>query len=188
MRGVDTELFRPVSPAELALPGPILMYVGRLAIEKNLDAFLGLNTPGSKVLVGDGPQRAALEARHPDAVFLGPRFGEELVAHYCAADVLVFPSKTDTLGLVMLEAAACGIPVAALPVPGPNDIIGGSRAGVLNDDLGAAIEAALDIDSSACRDHALRYTWDASARQFLNNLAPISLKQPAGAVREGGTG
>ena len=187
VRGVDTDLFRPVPPANLQLSGPILMYVGRLAVEKNLDAFLDLDIPGTKVLVGDGPQRAALEARYPDAVFLGSRFGEELIAHYCAADVLVFPSKTDTLGLVMLEAAACGIPVAALPVPGPNDIIGDSGAGALNDDLGAAIEAALVIDSHVCREHALRHTWDVSAHQFLNNLEPVSLKQPASAVREGGT-
>ena len=187
VRGVDTDLFRPVAPAKLGLEGPVLMYVGRLAVEKNLDAFLGLNVAGTKVLVGDGPQRAALEAQYPDAVFRGPRFGEELVAHYCAADVLVFPSRTDTLGLVMLEAAACGVPVAALPVPGPNDIVGNSGAGVLNDDLRAAIGAALAIEPQVCREHALRHTWDVSARQFLNNLEPVGLNQPAGAVRERGT-
>ncbi len=187
VRGVDTELFRPVPPAPLELPGPILMYVGRLAVEKNLDAFLGLDIPGTKVLVGDGPQRKALQRRYPDAVFLGARHGEELVAHYCAADVFVFPSKTDTLGLVMLEATACGIPVAALPVPGPNDIIAGSGAGMLDDDLGAAIKAALDIDPGACRDHALGFTWEISARQFLGNLAPIHLPAPHQAVREEGT-
>ena len=186
VRGVDTELFRPVPPADLEFPGPVLMYVGRLAVEKNLDAFLGLGIPGTKVLVGDGPQRAALQAKYPDAVFLGPRYDDELVAHYCAADVLVFPSKTDTLGLVMLEATACGVPVAALPVPGPNDIIGDSGAGVLSDDLAEAIEAALDIEPEACRAHALKYTWDASARQFLGNLAPVALKRPAAAIREGG--
>ncbi len=187
VRGVDTDLFRPVPPADLELPRPILMYVGRLAVEKNLDAFLELDTPGSKVLVGDGPQRTALESRYPDATFPGPRFGEELVAHYCAADVLVFPSKTDTLGLVMLEAMACGVPVAALPVPGPNDVVGDSGAGALDNDLGAAIRAALAIDSQVCRQHALRHTWDVSALQFLNNLEPVRLKQSAGAVREGGT-
>ena len=187
VRGVDTDLFRPVPPADLGLTGPILMYVGRLAVEKNLDAFLSLDIPGTKVLVGDGPQRKALQARYPDAVFAGARFGEELVAHYCAADVLVFPSKTDTLGLVMLEAAACGVPVAALPVPGPNDIIGDSGAGALHDDLGTAIEAALKIDAKVCRDHAHRHTWEIAARQFLGNLAPITLKRPAATVREGGT-
>ena len=177
VRGVDTELFRPVPPADLKLPGPVLMYVGRLALEKNIDAFLGLSLPGTRVLVGDGPQRAALQEKYPDAVFLGPRYGGELVAHYCAADVLVFPSKTDTLGLVMLEAAACGVPVAAFPVPGPNDIIGGSGAGVLSNDLAAAIEAALDVDPETCRTHALLYSWDISARQFLGNLAPVAAKQ-----------
>lgn len=187
LRGVDTELFRPVPPAQLGLPGPVLMYVGRLAVEKNLGAFLGLDVPGTKVLVGDGPQREALQRRYPEAVFLGAHHGEELVAHYCAADVFVFPSKTDTLGLVMLEAAACGIPVAALPVPGPNDAIGGSGAGVLDHDLGAAIQAAVGIDPKTCRDHALGHTWDVSARQFLNNLVPIDLKAPTTAVREGGT-
>lgn len=187
VRGVDTELFRPVAPAALGLAGPVLMYVGRLAVEKNLGAFLGLDVPGTKVLVGDGPQRSALQQRYPDAVFLGARYGEELIAHYCAADVLVFPSRTDTLGLVMLEAAACGVPVAALPVPGPNDIVGNSGAGALNDDLGAAIEAALTIDADTCRGHALGFSWEVSARQFLNNLAPVSLKEPAAAVREGGT-
>lgn len=187
VRGVDAELFRPVPPADLNLEGPVVMYVGRLAVEKNLDAFLGLTLPGTKVLVGDGPQREALEAKYPDAVFLGPRYGDDLVAHYCAADVLVFPSRTDTLGLVMLEAAACGVPVAAFPVPGPNDIIGDSGAGVLSEDLAVAIEAALEIDPEACRAHALRYTWEFSARQFLGNLAPVAVKQPAAAIREGGT-
>ena len=177
---------REAAPPTNRLPDPILMYVGRLAVEKNLDAFLSLNVPGTKVVVGEGPQGAALRRRYPDALFLGARYGEELVAHYCAADVLVFPSKTDTLGLVMLEAAACGVPVAALPVPGPNDVIGGSGAGVLDEDLGAAIAAALKIDPRACREYALGNTWDVSARQFLGNLAPVSLKESAATLREGG--
>ncbi len=193
-RGVDTELFRPVAPADLSAAGktalrpPLLMYVGRLAVEKNLHAFLALEVPGTKVLVGDGPQRAALEARYPDAIFLGARHGDELVAHYCAADVLVFPSTTDTLGLVMLEAAACGIPVAAFPVPGPNDAIGTSGAGVLSNDLATAIDGALRIDPAVCRAHALRHTWQVSARQFLRNLAPATVKLPDAAaelMREG---
>ena len=179
VRGVDTSVFRPIAPAKLKAAStgpPILMYVGRLAVEKNLDAFLSLDVPGTKVLVGDGPQRAALEARHPNAVFVGASYGEDLVAHYCAADVLVFPSKTDTLGLVMLEAAACGIPVAAFPVPGPNDVVGTSGAGVLNNDLAAAIDQALQIDPETCRTHALRHTWEASARQFIGNLVPAAAK------------
>lgn len=184
MRGVDTDLFRPVPPAPLDLPRPVLMYVGRLAVEKNLEAFLALDAPGTKVLVGDGPQRKALQARFPDALFLGARYGEELAAHYCAADLMVFPSKTDTLGLVMLEATACGVPVAAFPVPGPKDVIGDSGAGVLDEDLGAAIEAALGIDPEHCRAHALRHSWEASAQQFLSNLAPIGAAAPRAACEE----
>lgn len=172
IRGVDTALFRPVAPADLNLPGPILMYVGRLAVEKNIEAFLSIDRPGTKVVVGDGPARAALERRFPEAVFLGPRVGEALVAHYCAADVFVFPSKTDTLGLVMLEALACGTPVAAYPVPGPNDVIGVSGAGVLDENLGTAIDGALNIPAAACLDHAANFDWDVSAGQFLRNLVP----------------
>ena len=173
VRGVDTALFRPVAPANLGLPAPILMYVGRLAVEKNLEAFLSVDRPGTKVLVGDGPARAALERRFPEAVFLGPRMGEALVAHYCAADVFVFPSKTDTLGLVMLEALACGTPVAAYPVPGPNDVVGASGAGVLDEDLGAAIDGALNIPAKACLAHAASFDWDLSARQFVRNLVAV---------------
>ena len=185
IRGVDTALFRPVAPANLGLPAPLLMYVGRLAVEKNIEAFLRLDRPGTKVLVGDGPARAALERRFPEAVFLGPRMGEALVAHYCAADVFVFPSKTDTLGLVMLEALACGIPVAAHPVPGPNDVIGASGAGVLDEDLGAAIDGALNIPAQACLERAAKFDWDVSARQFLHNLVAVESALPAmAAVQE----
>ena len=179
IRGVDTTLFRPVAPANLDLRPPILMYVGRLAVEKNIEAFLSIDRPGTKVLVGDGPARAALERRFPEAVFLGPRMGEALVAHYCAADLFVFPSKTDTLGLVMLEALACGTPVAAYPVPGPNDVIGTSAAGALNEDLGAAIDAALNIPTQACLDRAAEFDWDVSARQFLHNLVAVESAFPA---------
>ena len=184
IRGVDTALFRPVAPANLNLPSPILMYVGRLAVEKNLEAFLSIDRPGTKVLVGDGPARATLERRFPEAVFLGPRLGEALVAHYCAADVFVFPSKTDTLGLVMLEALACGTPVAAHPVPGPNDVVGTSGAGVLDEDLGAAIDGALDIPAEACLAHAANFDWDLSARQFLRNLVALESTAPAGAAAQ----
>ena len=185
IRGVDTALFRPVAPASLGLPAPILMYVGRLAVEKNLEAFLSLDRPGTKVLVGDGPARSALQRRFPEAVFLGPRTGEALVAHYCAADVFVFPSKTDTLGLVMLEALACGTPVAAYPVPGPNDVIGASGAGVLDEDLGTAIEGALAIPVETCVAHAANFDWGLSARQFLHNLVAVESAVPARAsVRE----
>lgn len=176
VRGVDTDLFCPGEPAALDLPRPIQLYVGRLAVEKSLEDFLSLDTPGSKVLIGDGPQRQELEARFPDAHFLGPRFGEDLTAHYRAADVFVFPSRTDTLGLVMFEAMACGVPVAAYPVPGPADVVGDSPAGVLDHDLGAAIERALAIDPALCRARALEHSWDRSVDEFFANLAPIALR------------
>lgn len=179
IRGVDRALFKPVAAAQLGLPRPILMYVGRLAVEKNLEAFLGLTTAGTKVLVGDGPARTALQRRFPEAVFLGVRQGEELVAQYCAADVLVFPSKTDTLGLVMLEALACGKPVAAFPVPGPNDVIGDSGAGVLAEDLAAAVAGALQIPPEVCLSRAAEFDWEVSARQFLGNLVAVRTAEPA---------
>lgn len=172
IRGVDTNLFRPVAPAPLDLPRPIQLYVGRIAVEKSIEDFLEAGTPGSKVLIGDGPQREDLAARYPDAHFLGVKHGEDLVAHYCAADVFVFPSRTDTLGLVNLEAMACGIPVAAYPVQGPKDVVADSGAGVLHEDLGMAIMQAIGIDPAICRARALEHTWEASARQFERNLVP----------------
>jgi glycosyltransferase involved in cell wall biosynthesis len=173
IRGVDTNLFRPVPPVDLDLPRPIQLYVGRIAVEKSIEDFLRLDTPGSKVLVGDGPQREELEAKYPDAHFLGVKRGEELVAHYCAADVFVFPSRTDTLGLVNLEAMACGVPVAAYPVQGPKDVVADSGAGVLNEDLRQAIMDAVGIDPEVCRARALEHTWEASALEFAANLVPV---------------
>lgn len=173
VRGVDTKLFRPLTPVPLDLPRPIQLYVGRLAVEKGLEDFLELDTPGTKVLVGEGPQRAELEKRYPDAVFLGARFGDELVAHYCAADVFVFPSRTDTLGLVMLEALACGVPVAGFPVQGPLDVVGSSGTGHLSEDLAAAIDAAIGIDPARCRQRAMEHSWDQSVQEFEANLVPI---------------
>ncbi|MCJ2037270.1 glycosyltransferase family 4 protein [Methylobacterium sp. J-068] len=176
-RGVDTDLFRPrpadaPDPADLAgLPRPIFLSVGRLAVEKNLDAFLRLDLPGSKVVVGDGPDRARLAAIDPRAHFLGTRTGADLAALYAAADVFVFPSLTDTFGIVLLEALACGVPVAAYPVTGPLDVIGRTGAGILDRDLGAAALAALAIPRARCRAEALRYTWAESARQFYDNIA-----------------
>lgn len=177
VRGVDTELFRPLPPAELNLPRPVQLFVGRIAVEKGLEDFLRLDTPGTKVLVGEGPQRQELQRRYPEAHFLGPRFGEDLVAHYSAADVFVFPSRTDTLGLVMLEAMACGIPVAAFPVMGPVDVVADSGAGQLDDDLAAAIKRAIGIDPDLCRARALAHSWDESATQFINNLVPFPGRQ-----------
>ncbi len=173
VRGVDTEMFHPVEPEPLDLPRPISMYVGRMAVEKTLEDFLKLDIRGTKVMVGDGPQRAELERNFPEAKFLGPKYGEDLVRHYCAADVFVFPSRTDTLGLVMLEAMACGVPVAAFPVPGPNDVVGNSAAGVLDEDLVQAIEQAIGIDPEVCRTRALEHSWDQSAHEFHANLIPI---------------
>lgn len=172
-RGVDTELFRPRGEPFLDLPRPIHLYVGRLAIEKNLDAFLGLDLPGSKLVVGDGPARGPLARRHPDAVFVGAKTGEALARHYAAADLFVFPSRTDTFGLVLLEALASGIPVAAFPVPGPLDVIDGSGCGALDEDLGRAIEAARGISPERCREHALGFSWPRSAEQFRANLVRI---------------
>ncbi len=171
-RGVDENLFRPTGPAaDLAqLPRPIFLNCGRLAPEKNVEAFLALPLPGSKVIVGDGPSRAALQAQFPKTLFVGVKSREDLAPYYSAADVFVFPSRTDTFGNVMLEALACGAPVAAFPVPGPADIITDSRIGALDEDLGAACLAALKLSRQDCRDHALAYTWPESARIFVENI------------------
>jgi glycosyltransferase involved in cell wall biosynthesis len=174
-RGVDLSLFGPdvaPDPAIRALPGPVQLYVGRVAVEKNIEAFLAAAHPGSKVVVGDGPARAELEARFPQAHFLGKRFGAELAAAYAAADVFVFPSRTDTFGLVMIEALACGTPVAAYPVTGPVDVVT-PEVGVLADNLDAAIAAALTCDRAACAAYGGGFTWPKSAAQFLAALAPF---------------
>ncbi|EDP61320.1 Glycosyltransferase [alpha proteobacterium BAL199] len=175
-RGVDVDLFRP-QPSMLDLPRPILMYVGRVAVEKNIGAFLTLDRPGTKVVVGDGPQRAELQRTFPDVVFVGSRQGEALAAYYASADVFVFPSRTDTFGLVLIEALACGVPVAAYPVPGPLDVIADSGAGALDEDLGRAVARALTIDRSAARAHALNFTWRRCAETFLRNLQPFEPAQ-----------
>lgn len=172
-RGVDHTLFRPRDTSVLDLPRPIFLSVGRIAVEKNVEAFLSLDLPGTKVVVGDGPARGELEARYPAVRFLGTRTGEALAATYSSADVFVFPSRTDTFGIVMLEALASGLPVAAYPVPGPRDVIGGSDAGVLDEDLGAACRAALAIPRERARAFSLDYTWSASARQFLANVVRV---------------
>ncbi len=172
-RGVDTDLFHPNAKNLYGLPRPISLYVGRIAVEKSVEDFLRLELPGSKVLIGDGPQRPALERAYPDAHFLGAKVGAELARHYAAADVFVFPSRTDTFGLVLLEALACGIPVAAYPVPGPLDVIATSGAGCLDEDLTAATQRALHIPAAACRAHAESFSWDSSVRQFTANLAMI---------------
>jgi glycosyltransferase involved in cell wall biosynthesis len=170
-RGVDVSLFKPGDKAVLSFPRPIALYVGRVAVEKNIEAFLRLDLPGTKVVIGDGPARPELEAKYPATKFVGYRYGAELAAHIAAADVFVFPSRTDTFGLVMLEAMACGVPVAAYPVTGPIDVVQPGTTGVLHTDLREAALAALEIDPAKCRAYALEHTWEAATRQFLSNLA-----------------
>ena len=169
-RGVDAALFRPREEKVLDLPGPIFLCVARLAVEKNLEAFLGLDLPGSKVMVGDGPDRARLEAAYPDVTFLGARFGEELAALYAAADVFVFPSVTETFGLVLLEALASGTPVAAFPGAGLIGEIAEGDVGIVDADLGQAARAALAIPASRCREFALKFSFDRATQQFLTNV------------------
>ncbi|MDQ0509428.1 glycosyltransferase family 4 protein [Ancylobacter amanitiformis] len=178
-RGVDASLFRPREHADMDalvrdLPRPIFLSVGRIAVEKNIAAFLALDLPGSKVVVGEGPARAELEARYPAVHFVGLKQGEELARIYAAADVFVFPSLTDTFGIVLLEALASGLPVAAFPVTGPMDVIGEAPAdapvGVLDNDLRRAALAAVDIDRGTARAYAQRYSWRACTEQFLSNI------------------
>ena len=183
-RGVDTDLFAPERVVPLHLPRPIFLTAGRVAVEKNLEAFLSLDLPGSKVVVGDGPQEAELHGRFPDAKFLGLRQGAELAGLIAAADVFVFPSLTDTFGVVQLEALACGVPVAAFPVTGPKDVIGDAAIGVLDQDLRSACLNALNIPREACRAFALTRSWMTSARQFVGHVDQVAMtrsRQPVGA-------
>ena len=173
-RGVDTQLYRPDHAPALDLPRPVHLYVGRVAVEKNLEAFLALPLPGSKLVVGDGPQLAAFRARYPEVRFAGAKFREDLARHYVCGDVFVFPSRTDTFGLVLLEALASGVPVAAYPVPGPLDVIGDSRSGALDEDLGRAVARALEIPRERCRAHAETFSWRSCALQFIANLKPAT--------------
>jgi glycosyltransferase involved in cell wall biosynthesis len=173
-RGVDTELFRPVEPLALGLTGPIFLYVGRVSVEKNIEAFLRLDLPGSKVVAGVGPALALLKKRFPEVRFVGVLSQPELARLYSAADVFVFPSRTDTFGLVLLEALACGTPVAAFPVQGPLDVIGDAPVGVLDEDLQRAALAALRIDRRRCREFALQSSWAACTQQFVALQRPVA--------------
>jgi glycosyltransferase involved in cell wall biosynthesis len=178
-RGVDTAHFRPgardgFEKLGLELPRPIFLYVGRVAVEKNVEAFLGLDLPGAKAVIGEGPQKHELAARFPGVHFLGARSGEELAALYGSSDVFVFPSRTDTFGLVLLEALASGLPVAAYPVPGPLDVVGDEPIAALDDDLQAACLRALQIPPAAAREYARTRSWRVSSEQFLSNLALIA--------------
>jgi len=172
-KGVDTTLFTPAKRAPLPYAGPVFLYVGRVAVEKNIEAFLALDLPGTKLVVGDGPSLRSLKAAYPAVTFLGARHGDELARLFASADVFVFPSRTDTFGLVLLEALASGTPVAAYPVTGPIDVIADATIGVLDNDLRAAALAALQLRHDPCRSYAERYSWAASADQFLAHLPVI---------------
>jgi glycosyltransferase involved in cell wall biosynthesis len=172
-RGVDTELFAPLEKKLRNKLAPVWIYVGRVAVEKNIEAFLKLNVPGTKQVVGDGPALATLRSRYPEVQFLGYRFGQELAETIAAADVFVFPSLTDTYGLVMLEAMACGLPVAAFPVTGPVDVVTDGVTGILDNDLQKAAMRALELDGKNCRIEALKRTWRRASEQFAGNLVAV---------------
>jgi glycosyltransferase involved in cell wall biosynthesis len=173
-RGVDTELFRPDRAMDLPFLRPIFVCVGRVAVEKNLEAFLSLDLPGTKVIIGTGPCEAELKRKFPAAKFLGQIENGLLAAHVAAADVFVFPSRTDTFGVVQLEALASGLPIAAFPVTGPKDVVADHPIGVLSEDLRAACLGALEIERDACRAFALNYSWENSARQFIGHLQKLA--------------
>jgi len=173
-RGVDMSLFTPAKREARLQERPIFLYAGRVAIEKSLEDFLRLELPGTKWVVGDGPARASLQARFPQAVFHGMKYGSELAYFYQQADAFVFPSRTDTFGLVLIESMACGTPVAAYPVTGPIDVIRDPSVGALNEDLRDAALAALDLDREAVRDYAQQYSWATATRQFLEQLRPLA--------------
>jgi glycosyltransferase involved in cell wall biosynthesis len=169
-RGVDVEHFSPEKRGELDFPRPIFLSVGRVAVEKNLPAFLDLDLPGSKVVVGEGPELDRLKTRYPDAHFLGHRPNNELARIYASSDVFVFPSRTDTFGNVIIEALASGTPVAGFPVTGPIDIVGDGFGGVVSEDLRHAALTALEVDRDAARERAMRYTWKACAEMYMDNI------------------
>lgn len=180
-RGVDLDVFSPdaTPPAPFeGLPRPIQLYVGRVAVEKNIEAFLRVDHPGSKVVVGDGPARAAMQARFADVHFTGPMSGRALAGAYAGADVFVFPSRTDTFGLVMIEALACGTPVAAYPVSGPADVVT-PMTGALDEDLNAAIARALTRSREDCAMYGSAFTWAASTQQFVSALVPARVRRTA---------
>jgi len=172
-RGVDLNIFQPRTEKVLNTNHPIFLYVGRVAVEKNIEAFLELKLPGSKWVVGDGPAIESLKDKYPEVSYLGVLQQEELAKVYSSADVFVFPSKTDTFGLVLLEAMACGLPVAAYPVTGPVDVIGSSKAGAMSADLREACLAALNIPRETAREHAEKFSWQAATEQFVAHLQPV---------------
>ena len=173
-RGVDTDLFTLRRKPALDLLKPVSVYVGRVSVEKNIEAFLNLGLPGTKLVVGGGPQLESLGQKHPEVVFAGPKFGEDLAAHCTSGDVFVFPSLTDTFGLVMLEAMASGLPVAAFPVTGPLNVLGDTKAAFMDDNLTKAVEQALQVTAKKARTHAEKHSWSACTDQFLQNLVRAS--------------
>jgi glycosyltransferase involved in cell wall biosynthesis len=172
-RGVDLQIFHPMESKVLNTARPIFLYVGRIAVEKNVEAFLELDLPGSKWVAGEGPQLAELKSRYPEVNYLGVLSQAELAKVYAAADVFVFPSRTDTFGLVLLEALACGLPVAAYPVTGPIDVLGDGGAGAMHEDLRDACLDALKIDRAHARAWAERFSWQAASEQFAAHLKPL---------------
>lgn len=184
-RGVDTDLFHPSKRIPEGaqndpfkdLPRPIFLNVGRVAVEKNIEVFIEQDLPGSKVIIGEGPQLDELKAKYPEAHFLGAKFGDDLAAHFASADVFVFPSLTDTFGLVILEAMASGTPVAAFDAPGPRDIIPNSDAGIIKEDLREASIACLDLSRETARTYAEGYSWRVCADAFVENLAPLPVPE-----------
>lgn len=183
-RGVDTDLFRPRPERLFGSDRPVFLYVGRVSKEKNLEAFLSADLPGLKVVVGSGPHLETLKSRFPEAIFTGPKSGEELAAHYASADVFVFPSRTDTFGLVLLEAMASGVPVAAYPVTGPLDVVTDGVSGILDEDIAKAARAALRLGRDQVRRDAFRFSWAKTAEMFLHNIGSAcghgqAVRQPA---------
>jgi glycosyltransferase involved in cell wall biosynthesis len=172
-RGVDTDLFKPRPKDFISDQRPIFMYTGRVAIEKNIEAFLDLDLPGTKYIVGDGPHKKFLENKYPAVRFTGYQQGESLASYMAAADVFVFPSRTDTFGVVLLEALACGVPIAAFPVQGPKDVISDNRVGILSEDLQQAAMKALSLKPTDCLKYAMEFTWEKCTREFVQNLVPI---------------
>jgi glycosyltransferase involved in cell wall biosynthesis len=173
-RGVDTDLYHPRDVRLFGSDQPVFLYVGRVSKEKNIEAFLEADMPGLKIVVGGGPHLAVLKQRFPQVIFTGPKTGEDLAAHYASADVFVFPSRTDTFGLVLLEAMASGVPIAAYPVTGPVDVVSRGLSGVLDEDLGKAARMALTLDRTKVREDAFRFTWAKAAELFLNNIGNVS--------------
>ena len=182
-RGVDLDLFKPRTVDRFGLPRPLFLYAGRVALEKNLEAFLSLDLPGTKAVVGGGPQLDDLRQRYPQAVFTGPKFGQDLAEHYASADVFMFPSLTDTFGNVLLEALACGVPVAAYNVMGPKDVVANGSVGILGENLRESAIAALELDRRECRSYAELFSWAACARRFAEIIAEANGVQHASQFR-----